>query len=389
VKILTEDFGLLEEHINYWRDRFAFTYTMKNIFTILSFVLFTSVSLAQQEAKQEKILYIIDNVPVINDPDEKSGNLQNEDVDRLVVVIDTQKIKLAGYPSVDKIIYVTTKEYMKRTDEVNKIPTTKLMKKKDGRWYTKGSSMAYEGPFIDYFLNGKIQGKGTMKNGVVDGVRTVYYQNGNKRYFYTYLNGVENGDSEEYFPNSEIKQKGSFSMDKQVGTWRKYYSTGQLKSQTIFINANAQLSKDEKKFYNLQSKAVDFIKEEDYKSAVKKLDEAETINNKYADLYFYRGTAQLNDLDFDAAIIDFDKAIELEPLYMEAIANRAFAHIRKFQFKDGRTLSKTNYVTILATKDKVDIPKDALDKICADLNKAYELGDKNDMILDAIKTYCK
>ena len=98
---------------------------------------------------------------------------------------------------------------------------------------------------------------------------------------------------------------------------------------------------------------------------------------------------QLDDFDFDGAVIDFDKAIELEPLYMEAISNRAFARIRKYQFKDSRTLGNTNGVTILAAKDKVDIPKDEKEKICADLNNAYSLGGRNKMIIDAITEFCK
>jgi len=52
----------------------------------------------------------------------------------------------------------------------------------------------------------------------------------------------------------------------------------------------------------------------------------------------YRGTAKLNLLDFDNSVADFDKAVELEPLYMEAISNRAFSRLRKYQLKDSRTL---------------------------------------------------
>ncbi len=119
------------------------------------------------------------------------------------------------------------------------------------------------------------------------------------------------------------------------------------------------------------------------------LNEAIKINPYYADTYFYRGTAELDNFDFDNAVIDFDKALELEPMYMEAVSNRAFARLRKFQFKNSRTLSKNSEVTILATKDKVDIPKPELEKICADLNLGYELGDHKAMVTDAIKNYCK
>lgn len=359
----------------------------KAIFALLLFLL-ANFAFSQEVQKTEKILYVVDNIPVIDDPDENSGTLTNDDIDSLVVVTNKDKIKQTGY-GVDKIIYITTKEFKNRSEDLKKIATTKLMDKRDGKWFLKDSNMPYTGKFIDYFFNGKIQGQGILNNGVIDGVRTVYYLNGNKRYFYTYKNGVENGDSEEYFLNGRLKQKGSFADSKQIGVWQRFYSTGEIKDQTTFVNGKQKLTAEEEKYYNLQDKALSLMKEEDYKSAIKKLDDAEKFNNKISDLYFYRGTAKLDNLDFDNAVLDFDKAIVLEPLYMEAISNRAFARIRKYEFKNSRTLSKTSEITILATKDKVDIPKDELTKICADLQKGYELGDKKDMILDAIKNYCK
>ncbi len=74
---------------------------------------------------------------------------------------------------------------------------------------------------------------------------------------------------------------------------------------------------------------------------------------------------------------------------MEAISNRAFARLRKYEFKGSKVLSKNQDVTIMAAKDKAPIPREDLDKICADLNLRYELGDRKPMIMDAINTYCK
>lgn len=83
------------------------------------------------------------------------------------------------------------------------------------------------------------------------------------------------------------------------------------------------------------------------------------------------------------------KAIGLEPLYKEALANRAFAHLRKYEFKNSRTLSKNSGVTVMAMKDKVEIPADELSKICSDLNAAYNLGDRMPMIAEAIQKHCQ
>ena len=74
---------------------------------------------------------------------------------------------------------------------------------------------------------------------------------------------------------------------------------------------------------------------------------------------------------------------------MESLSNRAFARLRKYEFKNSRTLSKGNGVTVLASKDKVEIPKDEQEKVCVDLNKGYQLGDTKPMIVDAMKNYCQ
>jgi len=139
----------------------------KALFSFL-FLLITFSVFSQESQKAQNTIYIIDNVPVIKDPDENSGTLGNDEIEEVTVVTDKDKIKLTGY-EVDKIIYITTKEYKKRPEEVKVIPTTKTMTRKDGAWFLKDTTIPYSGKFIDYFLNGKIQGEGILKNGIVDG----------------------------------------------------------------------------------------------------------------------------------------------------------------------------------------------------------------------------
>jgi antitoxin component YwqK of YwqJK toxin-antitoxin module len=358
----------------------------KFVFCIL---LFFCLGTAFAQTTENRILYFIDNVPVIDEPGE-DDNVVNDDIDHVTVVTDVDKIKELGYNGkIDKIIYVFTKAALLRTPEAKLIPTTKAMAKKNGAWYATGSETPYSGPFIDYFMNGKIQGEGTLKNGIIEGIRTVYYPNSNKRYFYTYTNGIQYGLCEEYFTTGKLKQKGNWENGKQAGVWQVFYSDGKLKRESTFINNRQDIPKEKMKFFDLLEKSLTLMKEDEYSGAIKKLNDAEKLNLDYADLYFYRGTAKMDNYDFDNAVADFDKAIAIEPLYMEAISNRAFARLRKFEFKNSRTLSKNSEVTILGVKDKVEIPKEEQEKICADLNRGYELGDHKPMIIDAIKTYCK
>ena len=363
---------------------------MKHLTLILLF-LFSHENFAkgQDTIKQENVFYIVDSIPIIDDPEEGTGNLSQEDIELLTVVTSKSEIEKWGYKNVDKIIFITTKEYAKRPDEIKKVPTTKLMERKDGAWYLKNSNTPYCGQFIDYFANGKKQGEGILQNGKLEGLRTVYQINGNKSYFRNYSNGIENGESEEYFINGKLHQKGNFRNGKDDGVWKEWYSTGVLKRQSEFKDGKALLSKTDEEFYSLFNKGIELMKNEEYKSAIKKLDKAIQINSNYADVYFYRGTAKLNSYDFDAALDDLNKAIELEPLYMESLGNRAYTRIRKYEFKNSRVLNNNSSVTVLVTKENIEIPNDEKVKICDDLKRCSELGDTNKMITDAIEKYCK
>ena len=130
-------------------------------------------------------------------------------------------------------------------------------------------------------------------------------------------------------------------------------------------------------------------KDEDTKSAIKYCSKALELDSTFAEAYFSRGTLKLNDFQFDDAIADLDKALQFEPYMDVALANRAFARIRKYQFANGRTLSKNDEVTVLASPDKVSIPVDEQQKICDDLQKAIFLGDKTKMITEALSNYCE
>jgi len=129
--------------------------------------------------------------------------------------------------------------------------------------------------------------------------------------------------------------------------------------------------------------------EGDTKAAIKYCSEAIELDSTYAEAYFSRGTIKLNEFQFDEAIADFDKALISEPLMEFALANRAFARIRKYQLGSSRILSKNSEATIMASKAKVPIPKVEQEKICNDLQRAVFLGDKTKMITEALSDYCQ
>jgi hypothetical protein len=84
---------------------------MKKILFGLIFLATAFTVNAQDTSKNIKIQYIVDNVPIIDDPDEASGTLNNTDVAELTVVTDKGAIEKMGYKGADKIISITTKEF--------------------------------------------------------------------------------------------------------------------------------------------------------------------------------------------------------------------------------------------------------------------------------------
>ena len=237
----------------------------------------------------------------------------------------------------------------------------------------------------------------------------MYYQNGIVSVERDYKDGIENGFEIEYYEDRSMKQKGEFMNGKENGSWDMYFPNGQLKQRSNFVNGvkdgetttvkviavemtkNGKTSPDKRleKINQAMRKGHESSKEEDYKNAIKNYTKAIEIDSSYAEAYFSWGTVKLNDFQFDEAISDFDKALKFEPFMTYALSNRAFARIRKYQFGNSRTISKSSEVTVLASKDKVPIPKDEEEKICSDLQQAIFLGDKTKMITEALLVYCK
>jgi antitoxin component YwqK of YwqJK toxin-antitoxin module len=385
---------------------------MKNL-VIISFVFcITQFSLFAQ-GKEERTLFVVDSIPITKDLDEETGTIANEDIATLSVITTKSEIIKYGYNDIDKIIFIITKEYAARSEELKKIPTTNRMKRINGQWYLPNDKKPYSGIFIDYFPNGKKQGEGILQNGIVSGLRKVYHLNGKLSYEKMYENGIASGFCNEYYDNGQIEFKGQYKNGKEEGlceSWYQngqkrsstvykngeingestiWYSTGVLKSKIIFTNGKPQLSKEEQKIEKMQLRAKQYYDERNLKMAVNELTKVIELLPTSADSYFSRGTMKLNDFEFDAAIEDLDKAIKIEPMMAKAYTNRAFARLRKYQFKNSRTLSKSKEITVMASGDVVPIPDADKKLICEDLNKAKELGDKNELLIEALQQNCK
>jgi hypothetical protein len=105
-------------------------------------------------------MYVVDSIPLVNDPDYDDELLQ-EDVADLRVVTDRDSLQATGHGEVDKVIYIFTKAYRSRSDSLKRIPTTAKMERIAGRWTLKAKP--YTGSFIDYYNNGMKKGEGYLR----------------------------------------------------------------------------------------------------------------------------------------------------------------------------------------------------------------------------------
>lgn len=379
-------------------------------FQKIFFIVFILVSIKYfSQEKNESIVYIIDNIIIKNDP-ERGDELKNEDVSEMNVVKNKDSLKKYGFEKFDGAIYIFTKEYQKRNNDVKKIPSTKQMELKNGNvWYYKGQ--IYSGPFIDYYLSGKIEGEGILKNGKLEGIRKKYFQNGKLSLEREYSESISNGLEKEYYEDGSLKQKGIMKNNKEIGVWEMYFPNGQVKQRATFTEdhkndesiayySNGKIfehntmvdgkvikdkSLDEVK--NLITKSQEEYKKENYKSALKYIDKAIALKPDYQNAYFIKGTMLLNEMKFDESLSNFDKAIEIEPYYEFALANRAFARIKKYELGNSKVIDNEQ-ITVAISKRDIKISEDDLKMICNDLQQAIFLGDKNEMVLDANDKYC-
>ena len=378
---------------------------------ILLFIgLFSFYTTSFGQITNDKIMFVVDSIPVIDDPEEGNEILQT-DVADITVIKNKDTLKQLGYGQFDGVTFVFTKEYRNRLESIKQIPSSKQMEKKNGTFLFR--SNLYNGQFIDYYYSGRKQGEGTFLNGKLNGHRKMYYQNGKLAMERDYKDGIENGFENEYYEDGSLKQKGEFVNGKEEGIWEsfypngqvklrskykageifdtatKYYSTGKVKEIVFIKNGKVIPDPSLVKINQLTTKSNESNKEGDTKAAIKYCSKVIELDSTYAAAYFSRGTIKLNEFQFDEAIADFDKALKFEPLMEFALANRAFARIRKYQFASSRILSKNSEVTVLASKDKVPIPQDEQEKICNDLQKAVFLGNKSKMMSEALSEYCQ
>ena len=356
---------------------------------LLVFLSISTLSFGQNPV--EKILFVIDSIPLFNDPEDWNP-IEKEDIADIIVIKNKDSLKLLRPEQLDGIIYIFTKAYRNRPDSVKKIPSLKQMVMTKDGWNLNGA--LYSGNYIDYYNSGKIQNKGTLGSGKLNGELTVYFKNGNKKSVSNYKNGILHGDWKEYYPNGLLMNSRTHKDGKGTGDYASYfingqimgetrpgkagavdtafsyYSTGKVKQMKLIKSKKPVIDKKTNDFNGYNTYFFQTINKGELKDANKYFYLIWKVDSTSSDTHFKKGLLMMKEFRFDAAIEAFDDALNLEPLMRETLVHRAIARIKKFKYPKAKPLSDDINETPLILQDMVTIPADEQEKICADLQKA-------------------
>ena len=363
-------------------------------------------------AQKQEVIYEVDGIVVQSVYLIELKDLTEKDIHSIQEVDDPSKIDRLGYHQVKKLVQITTKNFVNRPDSLKQIPSSKQMQRIKGKWHLNNKPNPYSGPFRDYYVNGKLQGKGTFKDGKLDGERWLFFEDGKVSEQMQYKNGFPDGKEVRYFLDGEIKQIGFYENGYEVGEWKKfhpngnlkqvsffsengklngevksYYSTGALKGSSNFVNGELVETKKEKKLQQLYEAGEQYFKLANFSKAIEEFSHCIKLKSTWNDAYFARGTAYLNNNQFEKALADFNQAIQIEPLDAYAYTNRAFTLLRKQEFEDANK-PESDHKSPIFGSSKVDVTVEVIDQICKDLQKAKGLGDESRMLLEALLNYC-
>ena len=107
-----------------------------------------------------------------------------------------------------------------------------------GGGYGKGTYKdgKLDGPCERYYSNGQLWVKCTYKDGNQDGPYETYYENGQLWEKCTYKDGKLDGPYEAYYDNGQLWVKCTYKDGKKDGPYESYYGNGQIKEKCTYKN---------------------------------------------------------------------------------------------------------------------------------------------------------
>jgi len=139
----------------------------------------------------------------------------------------------------------------------NKVDNLKISLGSDGLIYIAGTDQLYSGIFKDttnviieftvingikngsfktYFLNGRLEKEGLIKNNKNVGEWKYYFENGQLETIGNYYENIPYGQWKSFYNNGNIKTVGTYRFGKQQGAWEYYNLDGNLINIIYFDN---------------------------------------------------------------------------------------------------------------------------------------------------------
>ena len=365
------------------------------------------------QTANQKILYILDSIPIINDP-ESWNQIEPGDISDITVIKNKDSVHRLGWENVDGIIYIFTKAYRSRPDSIKKIPGLKQMVYTSDAWYLNGK--IYSGHYIDYFNNGNIQDEGSLLNGKLHGQLIVYFKSGIKKTVAEYAYGKENGPKTDYYKNGSLYMSreyvdGKETNDKtyyyngQIQTVVKvkrktsfdtvisYYSTGKVCKQALRRDGSIVINKKQHDINYYSTMLSQSLRTGDIKEANRLFYRLWLLDSSSLETKLQQGILAIHEARYDDAIAALDEALELEPLLRPALEQRAVARIRKNVALKAIGYSRPVVQFQVTIDDLMMLPEDELRLVCEDLLKSDDL-DPNDVhpyriVPEAVLNFCR
>ncbi|TMM31368.1 toxin-antitoxin system YwqK family antitoxin [Polaribacter aestuariivivens] len=109
------------------------------------------------------------------------------------------------------------------------------------------------GSFSSYYDTGKLKKSGTYSySGKRTGVWKEFFKNGSLESVENYYNGYLSGKAKYYKDtsySSYLEEEGSYSNDKETGTWFKYYKNGDIDAKITYTNGRVDKEVHATKLY--------------------------------------------------------------------------------------------------------------------------------------------
>lgn len=125
-----------------------------------------------------------------------------------------------------------------------------------------------QGPWKEYYLNGRIQAEGSYENSQKTGLWKYYFENGNLEQIGVYDNqGRAKGEWKWYYPNTSLRRVESFFEDLAQGEMIEYASDSTVLAQGSYVDGNKEgFWKENVHGYRDEGEYLDDVREGYWKS---------------------------------------------------------------------------------------------------------------------------